>query len=164
MKKSLMIVASLVLGLGVCFGADNFLRSAGTVQYTNPGAAISTGDLVDLGNRYGVALVDIASNGTGSVRTEGVFQFVRSETNAITMDLPLYYASASAIKIAVTADKYVGVAVEASGVIGTAAVANATSLIAVELNATRRPVGLASGEITATGTATIVEGQVTEAD
>lgn len=53
--------------------ATNFLRDGEVEQYTNGGSAISSGDVVVIGTRLGVALVDIANGATGSVAMRGVF-------------------------------------------------------------------------------------------
>ena len=46
----------------------------GSVTYTNAGSAISSGDIVVMGETIGVALVDIAaSGGIGEVAIEGEF-------------------------------------------------------------------------------------------
>ena len=161
--KKFLIGLMVLLSLGaLAFGAMNFVRGSGEVLWTNPSAAVSAGELVDLGNRYGVAMTDIASNAVGTVRVEGVFDLGRAETNAVTVDLPMFYSTATKVSVTPVTDKYVGVAVEAADVHTNEAYATAgTYKIAVELNAPRRPVGLASGSLGATGTATVVEGQIT---
>lgn len=135
MKKFLVGLMVAVIAVTV-FGADNFVQSAGNLLWTNPGADVSSGELVDIGERYAVALVDIASNATGTVKMDGVFEFLRSETNAITIGDPIYYFNATTIKAAGAANVYVGAAAETVSAISTATLAAATAKIKVDLNAT----------------------------
>jgi predicted RecA/RadA family phage recombinase len=135
MKKFLIGLMVAVIAVTV-FGADNFVQSAGNLLWTNPGADVSSGELVDIGERYAVALVDIASNATGTVKTDGVFEFLRSETNAITIGDPIYFHDANTIKAAGAANVYVGAAAETVSAISTATLAAATAKIKVDLNAT----------------------------
>lgn len=135
MKKFLVGLMVAVIAVTV-FGADNFVQSAGNLLWTNPGADVSSGELVDIGERYAVALVDIASNATGTVKTDGVFEFLRSETNAITIGDPIYYHNATTIKAAGAANVYVGAAAETVSAISTATLAAATAKLKVDLNAT----------------------------
>lgn len=53
--------------------ANNYKSAGGVFQHT-AAAAISSGDVVRMGNILGVALVDLAIGETGSVATEGVFE------------------------------------------------------------------------------------------
>ena len=135
MKKFLVGLMVAVIAVTV-FGADNFVQSAGNLLWTNPGADVSSGELVDIGERYAVALVDIASNATGTVKTDGVFEFLRSETNAITIGDPIYFHDATTIKAAGAANVYVGAAAETVSGISTATLAAATAKLKVDLNAT----------------------------
>ena len=117
------------------FGADNFVQR-GQPALDESGADVSSGELVDIGERYAVALVDIASNATGTVKTDGVFEFLRSETNAITIGDPIYFHDANTIKAAGAANVYVGAAAETVSGISTATLAAATAKLKVDLNAT----------------------------
>lgn len=134
MKKFLIGLTVAVIAVAV-FGADNFVQSAGNLLWTNPSTDVSSGELVDIGERYAVALVDIASNETGTVKTDGVFEFLRSETNAVTIGDPIYYSNATTIKAAGAANVYVGAAAETVSGISTATLAAATAKIKVDLNA-----------------------------
>lgn len=69
--------------------AANYLQDGTVIDYANAGAAIASGDVVIVGNRIGVALVDIAATtGTGAVSFYGVYElpavngaaFVQGET------------------------------------------------------------------------------------
>lgn len=53
--------------------ATNYLQAGDVVDYT-AGAAISSGDVVEMGNLIGVAITDIANGDTGAVKISGVFE------------------------------------------------------------------------------------------
>lgn len=54
--------------------ATNYVEEGSNLLYSNTGSAISSGDVVVVGEQIGVALVDIAATtGTGTVAMEGVF-------------------------------------------------------------------------------------------
>lgn len=53
--------------------ANNFQQPGDVIDYTNAGSAIAAGAVVVIGKILGVALVDIATNATGSVQLTGVF-------------------------------------------------------------------------------------------
>jgi len=50
---------------------DNYVDDGTTVNYTNSGSAIASGDVVVMSHTLGVALVDIASGATGAVQVKG---------------------------------------------------------------------------------------------
>lgn len=66
--------------------ATNFESDGDTIQFTNAGSAISSGDVVVVGQVLGVALVDIANGATGSVRVRGTFRDVPKVTAAVIAD------------------------------------------------------------------------------
>jgi len=54
--------------------ATNYVQEGDVINYSNSGSAISSGDVVAMGNILGVALVDIAATtGSGAVGIRGVF-------------------------------------------------------------------------------------------
>lgn len=112
MKKTMTIIAAAALLAFYAQAAGNFVHEDGTVAYLNSGAAISSGELIDLGERYGVALVDIASNATGTVATRGIFSLARGVTSAVSQGAKMYYNSATAVDTTYTADEYVGLCAE----------------------------------------------------
>jgi len=58
--------------------ATNFVQDGKVINYSNAGSAISSGDVVVMGNILGVALVDIAATtGTGAVAVDGVFDVAK---------------------------------------------------------------------------------------
>lgn len=52
--------------------STNYIQDGDVIQY-KAGSNITAGSVVVMGNTLGVALVDIASGSTGSVRIDGVF-------------------------------------------------------------------------------------------
>lgn len=110
----------------------------GVIPWTNStGSAVSAGDVVDLGNRAGVALVDIANAAIGSVATEGVFLLAK-DTSTITQENEVYWdvdAEAVtttqglsdprlgiAVKAAATGDEYCHVEINAPRTVGATAI------------------------------------------
>ena len=78
--------------------ATNFVRDGKTLQFTNTGSAISSGDVVVVGQQIGIALVDIAAtSGTGEVAMEGVFTVAKVSAAVIAQgESVIWDASASA--------------------------------------------------------------------
>ena len=113
MKKMVSLLIASVFIAGGVFAAQNFVQDSGIVTYENSSTALSSGELVDLGDRYGVCLVDIASNATGAVATKGIWSLQRYDTNAIANGAAIYYSTASGVTGTAAADKYVGQCVEA---------------------------------------------------
>lgn len=110
----LVIVAVLVAG--PAFGAMNFVQDEGTIYYTNvTGSAISAGDVVSLGERYGVALVNIANGAHGIVRTRGHFDLpVLKTLTSVPIGTNLYWdASNSNCVLTASGYPYIGTAAEA---------------------------------------------------
>lgn len=141
MHKQIAGILGAVLGIvGAASAAQNFVHEQGTVPYLNSGSAITAGSLVDLGDRYGVALADIASNTTGTVAVDGLWKFARTDTNAISQGAVLSWSSATAVTNAAVADKYVGVAVTACAVTTTItnSLGETSAFVIVDLNAWQR--------------------------
>lgn len=58
--------------------ATNYVNDGSVITYSNTGSAISSGDVVVVGEIIGVALEDIAATtGTGAVQIEGVFTLAK---------------------------------------------------------------------------------------
>lgn len=59
--------------------ATNYIEVGDTIEYTNSGSAISSGDVVVVGAMVCVALTDIAaSGGVGTLATRGVFDLAKT--------------------------------------------------------------------------------------
>ena len=64
--------------------ATNSVGEGKVIEYTNAGSALSSGDVVVVGQQLGVCLVDIAaSTGVGSVALEGVFDLPKVDAAVI---------------------------------------------------------------------------------
>ena len=143
MKKltiGIMIMAVLAFMARPAFAAGNFVHDNGTVTYSNASAAISSGNLVDLGDRYGIAAADIASNAIGTVFTKGIWSLARADTNAIAAGAKVFYASVSTVDGTATADEYVGLCAEAVAVCTalTNSLGEVNKYVWVDLNAPQR--------------------------
>ena len=76
--------------------ADNFIQEGKTLEYTNDtGSAIASGDLVKVGVRVGVALVDIANGSSGAVAMSGVYEVDKEASLAVTQGDLLYLDATS---------------------------------------------------------------------
>lgn len=53
--------------------ATNYVYAGETLDYTNSGSAIASGDVVVIGNIMGIALTDIANGATGAIAIEKVW-------------------------------------------------------------------------------------------
>lgn len=75
----------------------NYKAVGNTIQYANTGTAISSGDVVIVGDLVGIAQTDIAATtGVGSVAIEGVFEVTCDSADVISVGQSLVWdASAS---------------------------------------------------------------------
>ena len=62
---------------------NNRLGDGPSVLYTNAGSAISSGDVVAMGDTLGIAAVDIANGASGIVHVEGEFTVAAVTTSVI---------------------------------------------------------------------------------
>lgn len=77
--------------------ATNYVNDGLVVDYTNSGSALSSGDVVRVGQQMGVCLVDIANGATGSVALSGVFTVAKVSAAVIAQgESVIWDASASA--------------------------------------------------------------------
>lgn len=140
MKKTISFMMSMAQLACSALAAGNFVHDSESVAYLNPGAAISSGSLVDLGDRYGVAKAAIASNATGTVQINGVWSFQRADTNLVAAGAALYYSSATSVTATAASDKYIGQCTEAvtACLDLTNSVGEVDSFIKVDLNVPQR--------------------------
>lgn len=97
--------------------ARNYIQPGAVFDYANDtGVAISSGDVVPMGSAIGVAIVDIAIGGAGSVQSEGVFSLPKGDT-AIGQGDPLIWDASAGVF------EKVGDVVAATGDISNTAVA-----------------------------------------
>jgi predicted RecA/RadA family phage recombinase len=94
----------------------NFIQKDNSVLYTNAGSAISSGDVVVLVNRIGVAAKDIAATtGTGTVMLEGVYELAKTTGTAYAVgDLLFWDAGAGKLTKTATANTWAGIATESA--------------------------------------------------
>jgi predicted RecA/RadA family phage recombinase len=94
----------------------NFVQAGEIMEYNNSGSAIESGDVVVIGNRVGIAIVDIAAtSGVGSVLMEGVFSLSKDPDEAFSQGDDLFYDSSDdTFTKTATGNKYAGYAFEAS--------------------------------------------------
>jgi predicted RecA/RadA family phage recombinase len=95
---------------------DNFVQPGHSVEYSNSGSAIESGDVVVMGDRCGVALTDIAATtGTGTVNLSGVYTLAKDNDEAISQGAMLYFDSSDSTVTATAAGNTpIGVAHEAA--------------------------------------------------
>ncbi len=71
--------------------ANNYIQEGKTLTYSNAtGSAIAAGDLVIVGQRVGVALVDIADGASGAVAVEGVYEVAKEASLSVSQGDLLY--------------------------------------------------------------------------
>lgn len=63
--------------------ATNEVQEGKTIQWTNGGTAVVSGQVVVIGAMLGIALVDIANGASGSVAIEGVFDVPKVDAAVI---------------------------------------------------------------------------------
>lgn len=90
----------------------NFSQPGESIEYTNSGSAISSGDPVVIGNRVGFAVADIAATtGVGTVKLGGVYLADKDGDEAFTQGDALFYDSSdSTFTKTATGNKWAGYA------------------------------------------------------
>jgi predicted RecA/RadA family phage recombinase len=78
--------------------AKNYVKDGTVLTYDNTGAAISSGDVVVVGNLLGVAIPDIAAtSGSGTVQIVGVFDLPKVDAAVIAQgEMVIWDSSAGA--------------------------------------------------------------------
>lgn len=159
MKKTMTIIAAAGLLAFYAQAAGNFVHEDGTVVWTNDsGTAVNSGELIDIGERFGIALADIATNTHGTVATRGIFSLARGVTSAVSQGAKMYYNSATAVDTTYTADEYVGLCAEGVAVCTelTNSLGQANKFVWVDLNAPQIDfVGAFTGQAPSAHTPTI---------
>jgi len=94
----------------------NFIQPGEIMEFANCGTAISSGDMVVIGERVGVAMVDIAAtSGSGSVSMEGVYSLPKTTSQAWAQGDKLFRdASTGKLTTTATGNTPVGYAFEAA--------------------------------------------------
>jgi predicted RecA/RadA family phage recombinase len=94
-----------------------YVQPGERINYSNSGSAITSGSVVVLGDRIGVAEVDIAATtGTGSVQLEGVFTLDKTTSQAWAQGDKLFWVtSTSKLSTTATGNIPAGYCFEAAG-------------------------------------------------
>jgi len=69
----------------------NYVQPGDVLDYTNAGAALAAGAGVLIGVRLGVAMGDIATGATGSIRVKGVVNLPKNTTDVMAQGAALYW-------------------------------------------------------------------------
>lgn len=92
-----------------------YVMSGDVLDHT-PSSAVSSGQVLVLGKRVGVALGDIAANATGAVRVRGVFVLAKKSTDDMAQGALLYWdAVAGNLTTTTTSNTLAGFAATAAG-------------------------------------------------
>lgn len=94
----------------------NFVQPGDSVEYSNSGSAIASGDVVVMGDRCGIAEADIAATtGKGTVHLSGVYTLDKDGDEAFTQGDELFYdASDSTVTKTAPGNTPIGIAHEAA--------------------------------------------------
>ena len=77
--------------------ATNYVQAGDTIDWANgSGSAVSSGDVVAMGQTLGVALVDIANGASGAVAIKGVFTVAKVSAAVIAQGESLTWDSSVA--------------------------------------------------------------------
>jgi len=110
---------------------QNYREDTGIVTWTNStGSDVSAGDVVNMTNRIGIAITDIANSDSGAVMVRHVFELAK-DTSVISMGDSVFW-DVSESKISTTqgtSDPRAGIAVEAA--------ATGASYVDVDINIPR---------------------------
>lgn len=93
--------------------AKNYVEDGKTITITAT-AAVKSGDLVQAGDIFVVAVTDIAAGSAGTGIAEGVFSVPKLETDVIEPGKKVYLKD-NKVQIEETTDPYVGVAWDHAG-------------------------------------------------
>lgn len=94
------------------------------IQYSNTGSAISSGDVVDIGDIHGIAITDIAATtGVGALMVSGVHVLAATTASAWAVGDDLFWDSSNSklIELGGAAYKYIGKAFKAKAAAATTA-------------------------------------------
>lgn len=73
----------------------NKIQEGNVLRYINGGEAVKSGDLLKIGDIFGVAALDIAENGTGAVDLCGVFEVPCELSAEVAQGAKLYFKESS---------------------------------------------------------------------
>jgi len=106
---------------------SKFVQPGTVLDYT-PGSAVTSGQVVLIGVRIGVALKDIAANATGPLQVAGVFNIAKLSTDVVAPGAALYWDNTnSRLTTTASGNTLAGFAAAAAG--------NGATTVAIKLNA-----------------------------
>lgn len=93
----------------------NWIQTGEFMDYT-AGTAITSGEVVLVGSKIGIAATDIAQGAKGSLAMDGVFSVAKLNTDVVAQGAALYWDNTNK-RMTTTAinNTYAGYAVEAAG-------------------------------------------------
>ena len=91
----------------------NFVQNGSNLTVTLS-SAVSSGDIVVVGDLVGVAVTDIAASGSGAIATDGVFEFDRASGSTLAVGDVGYVNSSGKITDTTTNNDAVGLVVAVS--------------------------------------------------
>jgi predicted RecA/RadA family phage recombinase len=96
--------------------ATNYVQPGDSIKYSNSGSAISSGDIVAVGNRIGIAVTDIAATtGEGTVSFKGVYTVAKDADESFAVGDALFYDSSdSTVTKTAIGNKWAGMAYAAA--------------------------------------------------
>lgn len=104
-----------------------YVMSGEVVDYV-AGSAISSGQVVLMGMRIGVALAAIASGASGAVRVKGIFTIAKLSTDVVTQGALLYWDNTNfRLTLTSAGNTLAGYATKAAG--------NGVTTVEINLNA-----------------------------
>lgn len=106
----------------------NALSHGNVLSYTATGAAVTSGQMVLMGARVGVAIADIALNASGSVQVVGEFRITKLTTDVVAQGALLYWDNTNKrLTTTASGNTLAGFATQAAG--------NTDTTVAIKINA-----------------------------
>lgn len=106
---------------------SKFVQPGTVLDYT-PGSSVTSGQVVLIGVRIGVALKDIPANATGPLQVAGVFNIAKLSTDVVAQGAALYWDNTnSRLTTTASGNTLAGFAAAAAG--------NGATTVAIKLNA-----------------------------
>ncbi|MFH1496933.1 MAG: DUF2190 family protein [Verrucomicrobiota bacterium] len=126
------IGVGVLVACGIALAAGNYFHTQANMQWTASGNVYS-GNVVDLGDKYGIVLVDTTNALPCAVALEGVWNLTLTSNETVTAGAKLYWDSTnSRVTTTATADTYIGTAYSA------VTTTTSTGIIPVFLNDSQR--------------------------
>lgn len=93
----------------------NAISTGSVIPYT-ASSAVSSGQVVLIGTKVGVAIADIASGATGSVQMTGEFLVTKLSTDVVAQGVALYWDNTNKrLTTTASGNTYAGYATQAAG-------------------------------------------------